>query len=216
MIEKIKLNEIEISRGLSKAMSLKMDDNLRDRSHLLKIDTSLRGFLCEIAFEKWCNYNNIRVTKGGFDKFLRHDIDFKCNEVTIDVKSSMVPSSDKGWDDIIKRDIKLTKGSREPFLLSEIYAQFYIYGYTKSREKQLSEIKSFDAASLYELLKLDVYKESIYFVSWVSKPKWMQWINKQPKKTYSMNNRDFWKCPMDVVGSNPCDLAYHLNNISNT
>jgi len=212
-IVSLKIDMEDIKTALRRALNLNFKDNLRDRSLLVALDSKIRGFLGEIAIQKYLEENNIIIEKGNTNVLNQNsniDIDIKYKGKILEIKTSLIPRNFENLCNVIEKgDIKIIK--RKKKIEDEninIHIQIYYNCIREDRDRFLEELEEkdkeefknqFNGLSLEDIItfmKLDSYIGKIFFVAWIDKETLIKNIHTlyTQNPTWKFGYKEFWTC----------------------
>ena len=223
-IIQLKLTEDEIKSCIRKTISIQFLDNLRRRHPNVQFDCKLRGYVGELAVNKWLVTNGIQITKTNYlhDDY-NIDIDFLIAGKNLELKTSLIPDADYNINNVIQnRDIKLIRRGEESInnLRGDIHLQIYFDQKRKAKDQWLKaqhiDLTSKDVNYLYEKFLAKAYLEKTYLVAWIDKPSLISKLTQLPENqrywTFTGSQRQFWKCPLSNSRP-PIELIQYLKSI---
>lgn len=199
-------------------------DNLRNRHKNIRFDCLLRGYIGECAMTKWLQSENITIEQTNFIPEGDHiDIDFSYKNRNIELKTSLIPDTDKTIDFVIQhRDIKLIKRGKSTIeeLPGDIHLQIYYSQKRKAKDDWLClqkiNLESEDIDYLYDAFLARAYKNTTYFVGWIDKPSVIAHIQSLPEEdrfwSFKNSRRFFWNYKIRDARK-PSELILHLNRL---
>lgn len=228
----IPLTKQELLKALEKALSQNFIDNLRDRHPNVALDSKLRGYIGELAFQKWASSFGIKFKQSNIKDYSSGmDIDFVFEkgdkELQLELKTSLIPDVDRDLIELQqRRDIKLIRrnGKSIEKLDGDIHIQI-IFKQLRLRKddwlkKQLIDISSFSTPfedqnvleAIYNQLAAFRYETDTYLVGWIDKKTLIQQINqkKDYSKIWKYGMREFWTCNLEREAKEPLTLIDYL------
>lgn len=223
-IIKLELTKEDVFSCINKTQQNNFIDNLRYRHINVQFDCKLRGYIGEIAINKWFTQYGIELEKTNYlNDGDNIDIDFLVKGKSVELKTSLTPDIDENLNNVIlRRDIKLIKRGNETIeqLRGDIHMQIY---YTQKRQKKDSWLKlqnininSDDHEYLFNAFLANRYMETTFFIAWIDKPSLIAHINSLPdnQKYWSFPNsqRLFWNCKLQI-SRKPLELISYINDL---
>ncbi len=217
----ILVTDDEIKHAIQRAQQTTLIDNLRTRHINIQFDSKVRGFVGEIAIEKWLNKFGITIQcKNSLVSEDNMDIDFLYKGKNIELKTSLVPDSDITVDEaIVKRDIKLIKRQTAiEDLKGDIHLQIFFQQKARAKDlwlkQQAIDYTSTNLDYLFEVLAARAYRASTYFVGWIDKETLVSRIKKLEtnNQTWNFAKRDFWRCAL-ADSNAPIEIISYLQTL---
>lgn len=221
---KLKLTKEDILSCIEKTKQHTFIDNLRYRHKNVQFDCKLRGYIGELAIEKWFSSNGIILSITNYLKDGDNiDIDFLVKGKNIELKTSLISDADGDLATAIsRRDIKLIKRGSDTIeqLRGDIHMQIYFSQKTRERDNWLKaqtiDLESQDNDYLYNQFNAEQYLNTTFFVAWIDKPSLVAHINSSPihQRYWSFPNsqRFFWNCKLSI-SRKPIELISYINSL---
>ena len=189
------------------------EDNLRQRSPIVRFDNRIRGSLGEILIKKELLNQGIEIISTGTSQDDSTDIDIYFNNkyqsnIRMEIKTSLVPDSWKDLNTVIdKGDIKIIKreGNIEDSK-SHVHVQIYFNFYTDKRDeflntKDSSQLIDKNTNEIINILKYNDIKAA--FMGWIDKTSLIEQLNNLngTEKVWKFAQRYYWVCPIKTSKS---------------
>ncbi len=214
---------INIIKNVKERISISKLDNIRPRHPNIQFDCLLRGYVGEYAIAKWLAENDIVIDRRNVvPEEDSVDIDFLYKGKIIELKTSLIPDTDKTLENAVqKRDIKLIKREEKiEDLRGDVHVQIVYRQKRNAKDTWLAaqpiDLESTDICYLYDALLARAYRQSTYLVGWMEKPMLVEKINKLPASrrtwTFSATHRSFWSCPIRESRA-PWELIPYLTSL---
>lgn len=220
----------DVLEAIRKAKNHNFIDNLRNRHIIVSFDSKVRGYLGEIAIEKWLVNNGIDrfCTNAMEDNMYACDIDLEIisgsNRYNCEIKTSKTPDyTHNNMQRVINDcDIKIIKRRQgnNIDIDRDIYIQIYYRFPTQEHDRFLINryeqsginISSNDDA-IYETYEYERYLNNIYFVAWEERNNITQRLQNMSlaDRVYTIGMRTFYTCKLrDSI--EPIRLIDFINN----
>lgn len=220
------LTEAEVKHAIQKTTQnpgIFQRDNLRTRHPNIQFDCMLRGYIGELAIQKWLQQFGIALEATNVrPEGESMDIDFLYKGNNIELKTSLIPDRDANMDAAIKQeDIKVIKRSdRIEDLQGDIHLQIFFNQLSRQTDQWLTaqriDVTSTDIDYLYGMFESNVLLSGTYLVAWIDKPTLILQINALPHRdrtwTFSKSQRQFWKCRIQD-NRRPGELVGYLRDL---
>ncbi len=198
-------------------------DNLRFRHKNVQFDCLLRGYIGEYCILKWLKSHDIEVEKTNYlENEDQIDIDFLYKGLNIELKTSLIPDTDKTLQNTInKRDIKLIKRGNSTIeaLKGDLHLQIFYKQKRKAKdgwlESQQIDLNNHELDYLYQMFCARAYLNTTYLVAWIDKSTLIKKINAMPENlkywSFLKSKRHFWNCKIKD-SRKPQELISYLKN----
>lgn len=226
----LNISREDVLEAIRKAKTHHFIDNLRNRHIIVSFDSKVRGYLGEIAIEKWLvdkGINRFR-TNTMDDNMYACDVDLEIitdsNRFNCEIKTSKTPdythnNLQRVIDDC---DIKIIKRQQGDNICidRDIYIQIYYHFPTREHDSFLinryneSGVNIFaDVDDIYETYGYERYLNNTYFVAWEERNNITQRLQSMnyADRVYQISKRTFYTCKLrDSI--EPLRLIDFINN----
>ncbi len=219
------LEKLDVLNAIKKALQHDFIDNLRFRHPVVAFDSKLRGYIGEMAFEKWLEKEAIPFhQKNEQQSDSGMDIDFIFRNHThhdfhLELKTSLLPDKDGDLEQaMLNRDIKLIRRGNKSIeeLEGDIHVQL-LFNQLRLRKddwlkKKSNAILQSDIGTIYQELAGYRYLEDTFMVGWIDKQELIAQIQekKAHMRLWKYGKRQFWTCNIKSEANSPQDLKNYL------
>lgn len=220
----IPLEKAEIVSALELALSQNFIDNLRNRHPLVALDSKLRGYIGELAFQKWAKTNGIEFQDSNVkDSISGMDIDFiyihNGKRINIELKTSLIPDVDQDLQEMMhRRDIKLIRRNNATIeeLAGDVHVQL-IFKQLRLRKDDWLKKQAVNldepVEEIYHKIAAYRYQSDCFLAGWVDKTTLIEQVNQKAKhlKVWKYGKRAFWICNLEREAKTPHQLINYLS-----
>ena len=222
----LSLKKSDVLNAIEKAQQHNFLDNLRSRHPVVAFDSKLRGYLGEIAFEKWLKSERIpfhQKNEHQFDSGMDVDFIFKgSRQYHLELKTSLLPDKDGDLNQAVQnRDIKLIQRGNKSIeeIEGDIHVQL-LFNQLRLRKddwlkKKSSNLLQSSIAAIYIELAGHRYLQDTFMVGWIDKETLITQIRqkKEHMRMWKYGQRQFWTCNLKSEARNPLDLKKYLKEL---
>lgn len=223
------LTQQDVLQAIQRAQECNFLNNLRQRHPTIEFDCKIRGFIGEIALQKWFASHHIHFQQTHYlADTTGIDVDFLYayadKSLNLELKTSLIPDEWRNLPNCVERgDIKLIRRGKQPIeaLRGDIHVQIYYRQRRKAKDHWLAQqkvdIHRWKPATLYEFLLGRAYLDNIFLVGWVDKSTLTHNLGTLPiqQSTWQFkgSSRRFWKCNIARNALKPIELITYLQNL---